>query len=137
MRRYLIVANQTLLADPLLETVRGCLAAGPCSLYLVVPATHVAEHMVWTEGHDRAVAQQRLTEALERFGALGADVDGEVGDASAVGAVGDVLLRQQVDEVIVSTLPLGVSRWLRQDVPHRIQRRFHLPTTVVTAQAAA
>ena len=39
------------------------------------------------------------------------------------------------DEVIISTLPLGVSRWLGLDVPHRVERRFKVPVTTVTGHA--
>ena len=138
MRRYLVVANQTLLGDDLAATLRERLLAGPCHLHVVVPATHIREHYFWTEGHDRAVAKSRLDQALDRFRALGAVVDGEVGDASPVEAIGDALRSQpHVDGVILSTLPPGISRWLRQDVPHRVGRAFNLPITLVVGAARA
>ena len=138
MRRYLVVANQTLLGEPLLARVQGCLDAGPCQFHLVVPATHTPGRAVWTEGHDRAVAAERLAEGLERFRALGADVVGEVGDARPIDAIRDAMLHAPpFDEIILSTLPPGPSRWLRQDLPHRIQRTFELPMSHVVARAAA
>lgn len=139
MRHYLVVANQTLLSDPLLDRIKGCLAAGPCRFHLVVPATHTPGRAVWTEGHDRAVAAGRLREGLERFRALGAMVEGEVGDARPMDAIRDVMLHAApFDEIILSTLPPGLSRWLRQDLPHRIQRTFELPlSTVVGVRAVA
>lgn len=138
MRRYLIVANQTLLGDLLLGRIRQCLASGPCQFHLVVPATHVPGRAVWTEGHDRAVAVGRLEEALERFRALGVVVEGEVGDLRPIDAIRDVMLHAgPFDEVILSTLPPGLSKWLHQDLPHRIQRTFELPVSMVMARAAA
>jgi hypothetical protein len=138
MRRYLVVANQTLLGGPLLARIGECLAAGPCQFHLVVPAHHARDRAVWTEGHDHAVAEARLAEGLERFRAMGADVVGEVGDSRPVDAIRDAMLHAApFDEIILSTLPAGVSRWLRQDLPHRIQRTFELPLTLVGGRIAA
>jgi hypothetical protein len=51
-----------------------------------------------------------------------------------VAAVGHCLKAQGYDEIIVSTLPKTVSRWLHQDVPHRIARKYKIPVTTVTAR---
>jgi hypothetical protein len=47
-----------------------------------------------------------------------------------------VLERSSFDEIIVSTLPAPVSRWLRLDLAHRLERRFHLPVTHVSPGSA-
>ena len=130
MTRYLVVANQTLAAEHLLERVRACTREGPCRFHLVVPATHPKG--VWTEGTVRAEAQVRLDEALARFRDLGVTVDGEVGDTSPVLAVKDAMLARTFDAIIVSTLAPGISRWLKQDLPHRLERISGLPVTHVT-----
>ncbi|MCA1691447.1 MAG: hypothetical protein LC733_04290 [Actinobacteria bacterium] len=135
MRRFLVVANQTLASERLAEKLRQCLAAGPCSFHVLVPATHSRHQLVWSEGADRAIAQRRLTEALERLRAQGVEADGEVGDERPVDAIADVLNRGPVDEIIVVTLPPGISRWLRQDLPHRARRVFDGPVTHVVAEA--
>jgi hypothetical protein len=133
--RYLIVANQTLAADQLTERVRQLLAEGECNFHIVVPATHTRDQAFHTEGADHAVAEKRLDAALERFRALGCDADGEVGDASAFLAVRDCLLADgSYTGIILSTLPPGVSRWLRQDLPHRLERTFGLPVTQLHGQ---
>ncbi|MEN3316176.1 MAG: hypothetical protein V7605_2410 [Acidimicrobiaceae bacterium] len=138
MRRYLVVANQTLLGDPLLGRIRTCMAEGPCQFYLVVPASHAPGHSLQTESRDRAFATQRLQAGLEQFRALGIDVDGEVGDGRPMDAIRDAMLHAApFDEIILSTLPPGLSRWLRQDLPHRIARTFELPMSTVTVRAAA
>ena len=134
MRRYLVVANQTLGGEHLAEKVRECIAAGPCQFHVLVPATRPHEHLVSTEGEARGIARQRLDAALERFGSLGATVDGELGDASPMLAMRDVLRAQRFDEIILSTLPPGPSRWLKQDLPHRVERTFRLPITHVVAE---
>jgi hypothetical protein len=136
MRRYLVVANLTVTEPHLLDKVRDCMAAGEASFHILVPASHAAG-ATWTESQAVAAAQARLDAGLEAFSALGAEVTGEVGDASPVQAVGDVLLRADFDEVILSTLPSGPSRWLKQDVVSRMQRRFDVPVTHVVASPVA
>jgi GABA permease len=135
MPRYLVVANRTLGGEHLLAKVRECLVAGPGEFHVLVPASHPARDFTWTEGSDRAAAEERLAEALARFRAAGATVTGEVGDAQPLDAIGDVLRREKFDEIILSTLPPGVSRWLGQDLPHRVERQFKLPTHHVVAAA--
>ncbi len=136
MRRYLVVSNQTLSSEALVGKIRSCLAAGPCQFHVVVPATHTHDHqMTWTEGHDRAVAKERLVKALALLADLGADADGEVGDARPLDAMRDaVLARPGFDEVLLFTLPPGASRWLHQDLPNRARRGLGLPVTHVVAE---
>jgi len=133
MRRYLVVANRTLGGGHLLDKVRECLAAGPCEFHVLVPASHDGRDFTWTEGHDRAAAERRLVDALARFRSAGAQADGEVGDANPLEAMRDVLRRQRFDEIILSTLPPGVSKWLGQDLPHRVEKSFRLPVTHIVA----
>ena len=59
-----------------------------------------------------------------------------IGDSDPVEAVRQVMETTQVDEVIVSTLPQRVSRWLHRDVPSRVQA-LGVPVTVVTAEQSA
>ena len=59
MRRYLIVANQTLAAEPLVSRMRELARAAPSSFHVVVPATPPRDHL-WTEGEARATAHSRL-----------------------------------------------------------------------------
>src|SRR3954471_12015438 len=127
MRRYLVVANRTLGGDHLRTKVRECLAAGPCQFHVLVPASHTTKDFTWTEGSDRKAAEARLAEAMARFRAAGASVSGEIGDASPLEAMRDLMRREQFDEIILSTLPPGASRWLGQDLPHRVEREFRLP----------
>lgn len=137
MRRYLVVANQTLGGEHLIDRVRQCLAGGPCRFHIVVPATPPDEHLTWTEGAATAIAQSRLEQALARFGDLGADASGEVGDKNPILAIEDALRNQEFDEIILSTLPPTISRWLKLDLPSRVAARFELPVTHLVAEAEA
>jgi hypothetical protein len=133
MRRCLIVANQTLTNPQLLALVVARRASEECEFHVLVPATHPHGSALWTEGQGVAQAQAALENALRAFGQEGIDATGEVGDADPVLAVGDVLNRRDIDEIILSTLAPGASKWLKRDLPHRLARRFLLPVTHVVA----
>ena len=144
MSRVLIVANQTLGGQDLLDHVRSRMDAGDLELSLLVPATARADRNLDTrvpginvpldtEDDDYAEARKRLEHGLDGLRSLGATADGTVGDPDPMKAIQEVLARRSFDEIILSTLPSGVSRWLRQDLPHKVERKFHLPVTVVTA----
>jgi hypothetical protein len=134
MRHYLVVANQTLGGDHLIDEVRDCLREGACRFHIVVPATDPQDHAVSTEGEARALAQQRLDRALSRFRELGAEADGEIGDERPMDAIADALRGREFDGIVLSTLPPGVSRWLGQDLPHRVERQFGVPVRHVVGQ---
>jgi len=133
MRRYLVVANRTLGGSHLTAKVRECVTVGPCEFHVLVPASHTTKDLTWTEGSDRAAAEARLAEAMTRFRTLGAVVTGEVGDTNPIEAIGDALRRDKFDEIILSTLPPGISRWLRQDLPTRVNKQFRLPVQHIVA----
>lgn len=153
MRRCLIVANQTLGGEALYEAVKERLQQEPTTFYVVVPATRPSDYAVSAaamyggmlgtegialppppdeEGEDRAA--QHLAAALRGLADLGAEADGEVGDPDPVEAVRSVLERQDPDEIILSTLPAGISRWLRMDPVSRMSRRFDLPITHIEGE---
>jgi hypothetical protein len=140
MRRYLVVANQTLADEPLLSRIRELARAAPSTFHVVVPATPPRDH-VWTEGEARATARSRLDSALARFAGLGGDIQGEVGDADPMLAIEDALReRGPFDEIVISTLPSGLSKWLKIDLPHRVEAAFGLRVSHViggTEPAAA
>jgi hypothetical protein len=131
MRRHLVVGSQTLRSARLLRELRARQADGPCEFHVVVPAANPHVHAFWTEGEARAVAQARLDTALEHLRAADVVATGSVGDANPADAVADLLLHEEFDSVIVSTLPPGLSRWIHQDLPRRIERRVPLPVSHV------
>jgi GABA permease len=125
--RYLVVANETLAGGNLLSRLRQLGAGESCRLHVLVPATAPPDH-VWTEGETIDVAQRRLDTALDRFRELDAEVDGEVGDARPLQAIADVFERGEAfDGIVLSTLPPNLSRWLKLDLPHRVESTFGLP----------
>lgn len=135
MQNFLVVANQTLGGEHLIAEVRARLAHGPCRFHILVPATAPSDHATYTEGEAQAVAKHNLERALETFRKLGAEADGEIGDEQPLGAIGDVLREQDFDEIILSTLPPGISRWLGQDLISRVERSFAIPVTHVVGES--
>lgn len=150
MSQVIIVANQTIggaeLAEALRERVARCDDA--CTFRLLVPvpptppsaiavglaAVESATTAVIDLPDQRDVAAERLRCGLEWLAELGAESTGTVVEIDAVEAVvAEVEGRDDVIEVIVSTLPSRISKWLRQDLPSRIQRRLDIPVTTVTA----
>jgi hypothetical protein len=61
-------------------------------------------------------------------------VTGEVGDASPMQAIADAVRHQRFDEMILSTFPASVSRWVKLDLPQRVKRRYGLPVTHVVTE---
>ena len=135
MRSYLIVANQTLTSRSLNDAIAARLADGPVRTHVVVPLSPVGGRLTWDEQASREIAQSRLDEVLGHLRELGAEADGEIGDRDPVMAVRDALRGREVDEVIVSTLPRGFSRWLGEDVPSRLRDSVQVPVVVVTQEA--
>jgi len=80
-----------------------------------------------------ALAYQRLERALDRLRALGATVEGEVGDPDALVAVRLALHHFPADEIIVSTLPRGLSTWMRRDLPSRSSKAVSVPVVHLVA----
>ena len=136
MRTYLIVANQTLASESLTDVINARLADGPIRALVVAPRERVGGLLTSNETASRAAAQERLDEIVGRLRALGSEASGEVGDPDPVQAVKDAMRDQPVDEIIVSTLPKGLSRWLGEDVPSRLRDAVGVPITVVSQTEA-
>ena len=151
MHRYLVVAHPSLDRDELMGLVRERMAAGPAEFWLVVPATPVRDlasnvmpipmpvmggspTLPAPPAEARSMAQAKLDAAVKKMTAAGVHVKGAVGDPDPMRAVEEATATGEFDEIIVSTLPARVSRWLHQDLPGRLEHKFHLPVTHVPAR---
>ena len=147
----LIVANQTIGGNDLSAAVAERIAQGACAFYLVVPVpptppSAIAAGMAAVESaiaviidmpDQRAVAAERLEAGLLWLRSLGTTATGEVGTTDAVASVIAVVQRGGIDEVLVSTLPSRLSRWLKQDLPCKLGKAVSVPVNVVTAKVSA
>ena len=129
----MLVANQTIQSPELRDAALRLQADDEhAELTLVVPATRVARGLMWDEIETKAVARARLEAGVEFLRAAGCCVvDGFVGDEDPVLAIEDELRRRRYAGIVVSTLPPGVSRWLKLDVVSRVKRRLPADRLVV------
>ena len=136
MQRILLVANQTLAGKTVRDWLRDRVEKEECAVHVLVPANVDTQSWVHDDDADHELAARRLQDALAGLEDLGVPLTGEVGDASPVDAILDVLRREQCDEIVLSTLPVGVSRWLRLDLVHRVERAVDIPVTHLVSEAA-
>ena len=120
----LVLANQTVLGEPLLAKIRERAAAGPASFLIISPQGDL-------EGsYDDA--ERRLLRAVELLRSDGLDVHGQIAHpdpySAAIHAVGD----ERVDEIVVSTFEPLSSGWLRKDLVERLRKETGLPVEHVT-----
>ena len=132
--RVLVVAHRTAETAGLGDAVRRRASEGPVRFTLLVPRTARGLHRLMDpEDTDEVEARAILDRALPLLSnAAGAPVDGLVGDPTPLTAIEDALNSQPFDEIIISTLPARVSRWLHLDLPSKLSG-FGLPVTTVTA----
>jgi hypothetical protein len=130
----LIVAHQTAATTPLLDAVRERAQRSPARFHIVVPQQPHGMHKVvdpQDAGEDEA--RRVLADALPKLTtAAGHEVTGDVGDPEPLMAIQDAINLGSYDEIIISTLPLGVSRWLKLDLVSKA-RGLGLPVTHVLA----
>jgi len=133
-RRVLLVANRTAATDGLLEAVRARAQRGPAAFHLVVPAhPHGLHKVVDPQDGDAGEAERVLADALPLLSAAaGSEVTGHVGDHEPLMAIEDALNRGSYDEIVISTLPRRLSRWLHVDLVSKA-RGTGLPVTHVEA----
>lgn len=162
MDEYLIVANQTLGGEKLAQTVRERIERGDSSFYVLVPMTLPHHETGWLGGYlpyegmsaaeaqariaednrrqkemadgARRLAEQRLVQMTEAIQSAGGRADGTVCDADPLADVKELLAQRSYTEVIISTLPARLSRWLKMDLPSRVARVSSSPVTTIEAE---
>ena len=119
----LVVANETVVGEPLLAAIRARAAAGRCSFLIVAPQG-LAESTY-------EAAERRLRRALAELRGAGIDVHGQVAHPDPYTAAMHTIRDERVDEIVVSTYPQQRSGWLRRDLVERLTRDTQLPVTHV------
>ncbi len=132
----LVVANRTAATPALLDAVRARAARGPCRFTLLLPTiVHGLHRVIDPQDQSPDEARQVLELALPLLEeAAGGPVEGLLGDPEPLAAIEDAVNLHDIDEIILSTLPTHVSRWLHLDLPRKVGG-LGLPLTVVTAKS--
>ena len=128
----LVVANRTAESPELLEALRARTVRGPCEFTLLVPST--AHGLAWAADPQAGgeEAERHRSAFVEELRREGLDVaDAKVGDPDPLAAIQDECNFNDYDELIVSTLPLKVSKWLHIDLPSKAKAATGLPVTHV------
>jgi hypothetical protein len=130
--QVLVVANRTAESPELLTALQERAARGPCAFTLLVPQT--AHGLAWAADPDAGQdeAEEHRQAFIEELREEGIDLaDAKVGDGDPLAAIQDECNFHDYDEVIVSTLPLKLSKWLRVDLPRKARAATGLPVTHV------
>ncbi len=132
----LVVAHQTAATPGLLDAVRERAQRGPVSFHLVVPRqSHGIHKVVDPQDASSEEAQLVLDAALPKLSSVaGQEVTGSLGDSEPLMAIQDAINLGRYDEIIISTLPLGISRWLKLDLVSKA-RALGLPVIHVQASS--
>jgi len=133
----LVVANRTAESPELLEALKQRAAGDDCEFTLLVPST--PHGLAWAadmhSGEDEAEAHRKGF--LDELRQEGLNVrDAKVGDSDPLAAVSDECNTGSYDELIVSTLPLHLSKWLKLDLPHKAGHATGLPVRHVVAKSS-
>jgi hypothetical protein len=118
-KNVLVVANQTVLGEPLLQKIRDRAAQGKVSFLIISPQGD-------TEGSYEA-AEKRLLRAVGRLRGEGLEVHGQISHPDPYAAVMQTIEDERVDEIIVSTFPGERSGWLRRHLLERLRADTKLP----------
>jgi len=127
-RRYVIVANQTLAGPELMAAItERADQEVPIEFHVVVPLRGDA---------NLADARSRLERQLARFEELDVRATGEIGSSDPLTATEVAVQRAPTEEVLISTLPAGTSRWISTDLPSRVRRRLSVPVIHIESHSS-
>ena len=147
MTEIVILLEQNGAGQRLIDAALERQANGACDFTLLMPLAPVRMNtrqgtVIMSVGvprssdevTDYARAARRLDDAIEAFRVYGVQTCGEIGDPRPMRAIETYLKNHEPDEIIVPVVDHPVARLLHQDLPTRLQRRFHIPVTKIPAQ---
>lgn len=129
VENVLVVANETVLGEPLLARIRARARENPNAGFLIVcPQSDP------TRG-EHPEAEQRLRQALAQLRSEGIEAHGQVAHPDPYAAAMHAVRDERVDSIIVSTFPeQRGSSWLRRDLVGRLQSDAKVPVEHVVVE---
>jgi hypothetical protein len=124
----LVLANETVVGTPLLETIKERASRSPASFLIISPQSdpNVAEH---------PEAERRLRRALSELRSAGIDAHGQIAHPDPFTAAMQAVEDERINEIIVSTFPESRSGWLRRDLIERLRQETGKPVQHVVTEA--
>ena len=136
---YLVVAHDTARSVELRDHLAGISERDSrASFTLLIPATHSSGLLGDSDDHmGSAESSAAETRAVLRDAGINL-ADAKVGDPTPLLAIEDELHAhpETYDTVILCTFPPGMSRWVRMDTAHQVERRLDIPVEHVIAYRA-
>jgi hypothetical protein len=123
-----VIANQTVVGEPLLNAIRERARRSPASFLIVSPESELGES-------GDPGAERRLRQAVGLLRAEGLDVHGQMGHPDPYTAAMHAVYDERTDELIVSTFPGTRSGWLRADLVRRLRKDTKLPVIHIESEA--
>jgi hypothetical protein len=126
----LVVANETVIEEPLLQRIRERARRSPASFLIVAPQSDVS-----LASHPEA--ERRLRNALASLRSDGIDAHGQIAHPDPFTAAMQAISDERIDQIIVSTFPGERSGWLKRDVVGRLRKATSIPVEHVVVEPAA
>jgi hypothetical protein len=129
-RNVLVLANETVLGEPLLDRIReqARSGGGRTGFLIISPQSDP------TQGA-HPEAERRLRQAVTRLRAEGIDVHGQMAHPDPFTAAMHAVRDERVDAILVSTFPeQRGSSWLRRDLVGRLKSETKVPVEHVVVE---
>jgi hypothetical protein len=120
-QNILVIANETVLGEPLLERIREKARAGQTSFLIISPQSD-------PEQGSHPEAERRLRQVLTQLRAEGIEAHGQVAHPDPFTAAMNAVRDERIDAILVSTFPeQRGSSWLRRDLVGRLTSEAKVP----------
>jgi DNA-binding LacI/PurR family transcriptional regulator len=116
----LVIANETVVGDPLLARIQERAARSPASFLIICPQSDPNQA-------DHPEAERRLRRALAVLRGQGIEAHGQVSHPDPYTAAMQAVHDERIDEIIVSTFGDERSSWMKKNLVKRLQNDSKLP----------